>query len=223
NFSENDTFLITDWLAHTPRNILAKNFGVPESALKNLPSQEKYIFPAPAPGPIKQDQISDPQGKIPQSFSFHMDQLAAKPAPGGQVKIIDTLVFPASKTISAALVEVAPGGMREMHWHPNSDEWQFYLEGQAQMTVFASGGKARTFDYKAYDVGYVPISMGHYIENIGKTPLRFLEVFKSDKYEDVSLNQWMALTPPELVKAHLNIGDDVIGKLPKEKPVIVKG
>ena len=73
------------------------------------------------------------------------------------------------------------------------------------MTVFASGGKARTFDYQAGDVGYVPFAMGHYIENTGDEPLRFLEMFRSDRFADVSLNQWMALTPPELVQAHLNL------------------
>ena len=57
----------------------------------------------------------------------------------------------------------------------------------------------------AGDVGYVPFAMGHYIENTGKTTLRFLEIFKSSYYADVSLNQWLALTPPELVKAHLKL------------------
>ena len=64
------------------------------------------------------------------------------------------------------------------------------------MTVFASAGKARTFDYQAGDVGYVPFAMGHYVENTGDEPLRFLEMFRSDHFADVSLNQWMALTPP---------------------------
>ena len=121
------------------------------------------------------------------------------------MRITDTSVFPASKTIAAALVEVEPGGMREMHWHPNTDEWQYYIEGQARMGVFAASGQARTFDFQAGDVGYVPFAMGHYIENTGNTPLRFLEIFKSGYYADVSLNQWLALTPPELVKAHLNL------------------
>ena len=89
------------------------------------------------------------------------------------------------------------------------------------MTVFASGGKARTFDYRAGDVGYVPFAMGHYIENTGDTPLRFLEMFKSDHFADVSLSQWLALTPPELVKAHLNVGDEFIRHLQKQKPVVV--
>ena len=65
----------------------------------------------------------------------------------------------------------------------------------------ASEGKARTFDYQAGDVGYVPFAMGHYIENIGDKPLRFLEMFRSSRFQDISLNQWMALTPKELVQA----------------------
>jgi oxalate decarboxylase/phosphoglucose isomerase-like protein (cupin superfamily) len=32
--------------------------------------------------------------------------------------------------------------------------------------------------------------MGHYVQNTGDTVLRFLEIFKSDRFEDVSLNQW---------------------------------
>jgi oxalate decarboxylase len=139
----------------------------------------------------------------------------------GTVRITDSRVFPASKNIAAALVEVEPGGMREMHWHPNTDEWQYYIEGQARMGVFAAAGQARTFDFMAGDVGYVPFAMGHYIENTGNTPLRFLEMFKSSYYADVSLNQWMALTPPELVEAHLNLNKQVMAALRKEKVPVV--
>ena len=142
--------------------------------------------------------------------------------PAGTVRVVDAQNFQVSKTIAAALVEVEPGGIREMHWHPNSDEWQYYLEGHARMTVFASGGKARTFNYQAGDVGYVPFAMGHYIQNIGDTPLRFLEMFKSDRYQDVSLKQWMALTPPELVQAHLKLGKAAMASLTKEKKPVFK-
>jgi oxalate decarboxylase len=142
-------------------------------------------------------------------------------AAGGQVRIVDSSNFPAASTIAAALVEVEPGAMREMHWHPNTDEWQYYISGRGRMTVFASGGKARTFDYQAGDVGYVPFAMGHYIDNTGEEPLRFLEVFRSSYFADVSLNQWMALTPPELVQAHLNLDAQTVAALSREKPIIV--
>ena len=92
------------------------------------------------------------------------------------------------------------------------------------MTVFASSGKARTFDYQAGDVGYVPFAMGHYVENTGNETLTFLEMFRSNRFADVSLAQWLALTPPELVQAHLNVDQKTMATLSarKDKPVVVK-
>jgi oxalate decarboxylase len=64
--------------------------------------------------------------------------------------------------------------------------------------------------------------MAHYVQNLGDEPLRFLELFRSSRFMDVSLNQWMALTPPELVRAHLNLDKKTMAALRKDKPVIVK-
>ena len=227
HFSENETFLLTDWLKYTPRSVVAKNFGLPESAFANLPTEpdyQRYMFAGKVPPPLAKDAVKSPAGSVPQTFSHHM--LAQKPikVAGGQVRITDSSNFPVATTIAAALVEIEPGGMRELHWHPNADEWQYYLSGRGRMTVFASSGKARTFDYQAGDVGYVPFAMGHYIENTGDETLTFLEMFRSNRYADVSLAQWLALTPPELVQAHLNVDQKTMAAISarKEKPSIVK-
>lgn len=37
--------------------------------------------------------------------------------------------------------------------------------------------------------GYIPGTFGHYVENIGNTTLKFLEIFKTDTFQDVSLSQ----------------------------------
>jgi oxalate decarboxylase len=224
NFSENETFLISDWFAHTPRAVLAQNFGVPESAFSNLPADPentRYLFAGTVPPVLQHDAVSAPNGSVPQTFSHRMHAQEPIEAAGGRVRITDSRNFPVSKTIAAALVEVEPGGLRELHWHPNADEWQYYFSGRGRMTVFASSGKARTFDYQAGDVGYVPFAMGHYVQNTGDETLTFLEMFKSDHFADVSLNQWMALTPPELVQAHLNLDAQTIAALSRNKPVIV--
>ncbi len=220
NFSEEATFLLTDWLLHTPKSVLAKNFGVPESRFDSLPKKPWWIFQAPVPGPLDKDRVAG-AGPVPNSFSYHL--LAQEPirTRSGTVRIVDSKNFPASGTIAAALVEVEPGAMREMHWHPNADEWQFYLEGQARMTVFASDGNARTFDYQAGDVGAVPFAMGHYVENTGTTTLRFLELFRSDHYADVSLAQWLAFTPPELVRAHLGFDASALAPVQTHKTPVV--
>jgi len=82
--------------------------------------------------------------------------------------------YTAASTIAARIVEVEPGGLRELHWHPNIDEWQYYLEGNARMTVFAAEHNAR-INYTAGDVGVAPFAMGHYVQNTSNdTPLIFL-------------------------------------------------
>jgi oxalate decarboxylase len=220
-FDEDNTFLLSDWLKHTPPEVLAKNFGVPVTAFANVPDPSQlYIFPAPVPGPLSSDKIAGAT-EVPQKFSHRMMAQTPITTKSGTVRITDSKVFPASKTVAAALVEVAPGAMRELHWHPNTDEWQYYIEGQARMGVFGASGQARTFNYQANDVGYVPFAMGHYIENIGTTTLRFLEIFKSDYYADVSLDQWLALTPPELVSAHLKAHEPLLRALRKQKVPVV--
>lgn len=221
SFSDLNTISISDWFAHTPKEVLAKNFGTIQNVFANTPTKQLYIFQENLPKPLESQKVEDPYGNVPKSFSYKL--LAQKPivTPGGTVRIVDTTNFPISKTIAAALVEIKPGGMREMHWHPNNDEWQYYLTGKGRMTVFGGSGNARTFNYRAGDVGYVPFAFGHYIENIGDTSLWFLEIFKSNRFQDVSLNQWMALTPHELIKENLNVGNDLIEKLRKQKwPVV---
>ena len=221
DFDEDDTFLITDWFKHVPNEVLGKNFGASASFFGHTPDpSERYIFPARVPGPLSSDKIAGAT-PVPQSFSHRLMAQTPIKTKGGTVRIADSSVFPASKTIASALVEIEPGAMPELHWHPNTDEWQYYIEGEARMGVFAASGQACTFDFRAGDVGYVPFAMGHYIENTGTTPVRFLEMFKSSYFADVSLDQWMALTPPELVEAHLKLDKQVIDALRKNKAPVV--
>lgn len=222
SFSDLDTFSISDWFAHTPKEVLSANFGVPESAFAHIPTEQVYMYQAAVPGPLESQKVPDPYGTVPLSFTHRL--LAQEPirTPGGTVRIVDSTNFPISVTIAAALVEIKPGGMRELHWHPNNDEWQYYLSGTGRMTAFASNGTARTFDVRAGDVGYVPFAFGHYVQNTGNDSLWFLEMFKSDRFADVSLNQWMALTPQELVQTNLNVGPELLNALRKEKWPVVR-
>lgn len=221
NFSDLNTLSISDWFAHTPKDVLAANFGVPESAFKCIPSGQVYIYQGEVPGPLENQKVESPYGVVPLSFKHKLLAQTPMITPGGSVRIVDSSNFPISKTIAAALVEIHPGAMRELHWHPNNDEWQYYITGQGRMTVFPGNGTARTFNYRAGDVGYVPFANGHYIQNTGNQTLWYLEVFKSDRFADISLNQWMALTPRDLIGDNLNVGPELLNALRKEKwPVV---
>lgn len=221
SFSDLNTLSISDWFAHTPKEVLGKNFGVPETAFAQIPTQQKYTFQAQVPGSLESQTVPDPYGTVPESLIHKLHEQEPIVTPGGSVRIVDSSTFPISKTIAAALVEIKPGAMREMHWHPNNDEWQYYLTGTGRMTVFAADGRARTFDYRAGDVGYVPFAYGHYIENTGTETLWFFEIFKSDRFADISLNQWMALTPKDLVRENINAVPELMEALRKQKRPVV--
>lgn len=224
NFSEYETVLLSDWMAHTPRDIVSKNFVVPQAAVEVMPKKELFIFQAEAPGPLAEDQrrAAGTLGASPIDFAFRtLEQPPAKRTKGGEVRIIDSSSFKIAQNIAAAVVTVRPGGLRELHWHPNADEWQFFISGKARMTVFATGGRARTMDFETGDVGYVQKTLPHYVENTGSSDLKFLEMFKSSYYQDLALSEWLSHTPPELVAAHLHLDRATLDALPRAKPVIL--
>ena len=225
DFDELSTFLLSDWFRHTPKEVLAKNFGVPASTFDQLPRQKLYIFQSQEPRPLAEEQQAAAAGTaaIDEKFLFRPASMPpTKAGPGGEVRIIDRRNFPITD-IAAAIVRLKPGGLRELHWHPLSDEWQYYVSGHARMTVFDSGGKARTMDFTAGDVGYIPVSRPHYIENTGTEDLVYLEMFKANAYQDFSLNDWITHTPPELVLEHLHITPETLAAIPKSNRTILPG
>jgi oxalate decarboxylase len=224
NFSESETVLLSDSVSHIPPEVLAKNFGVSEQALKNVPRQELFIFQAPLPPSLETDQrVAGALGKSSRDFAFRTMQMpVTRRTKSGEVRIVDSNQFKVSTT-AMALVSVHPGGLRELHWHPNASEWQYYIEGKARMTVVDTGNKARTMDFQAGDVGYVEKTLLHYIENTGDTDVVFLEMFKSSFFQEVSFSEWLTHTPPELVMAHLNIDRATLDAIPRDESVIVPG
>jgi oxalate decarboxylase len=221
NFNEFETFLLTDWLTHTPKEVLAKNFGVSEATFDKVPKKELFIFQTALPEDLKKEESYVAEGTGPTTLRMDFrtsDMKPTKVTAGGEVKIIDAKNFPIT-TISAAIVKLKPGGLRELHWHPNADEWQYYISGKGRMTIFAAGSRARTMDVQAGDVGYVLQSNPHYVENTGDGELVFLEMFKTPHYADISLAEWLAHTPSLLVDQHLGVGQEMLKKIAKEEVV----
>jgi oxalate decarboxylase len=224
-FSEYDTILLTDWMAHTPLSVLVKNLNLSKKELSKIPDRALYIFQTVVPKttlPEDQKAAAGEIGLSSQDFSFRMmDMPPTHKTKSGEVRIVDSRIFQASNSIAAAHVIVHPGGMRELHWHQNADEWQYYITGKGRMTVFAGGGNARTMDFQKGDVGYVRQTLPHYVENTGTEDLIFLEMFKSSSYQNVSLNEWLTHLPPALVQAHLNIETETINAIPHTAEIVV--
>ena len=222
--SEFNTLPATDWLAHTPPEILAKNFGVPAEAFRNIPLQNRWIFQGQIPGPLAEAQAAVASAAGVPEFPFTFSLSGVTPtsvSASGSVQIADSSNFRVSKTIAAGLITVKPGGLRTMHWHPNADEWQYYMKGSARMTVFNAGPEANTANFHPGDIGYVKKGLGHYVENTGSTDLVFLALFRSPRYEEVVLSDWLAHTPPDMVAATFNLDPAVVAQFPKGAPAVM--
>lgn len=113
------TFMIDDWIKHTPKDILAKNFGVDPSVFGKVPEKYPYILN----GTVEEQKVTGGNGALVgnSSFVYHSDQHVTEPVPGngGTFRKVDSTTFPIAKTIAAAVVELEPKGLRELHWHPN--------------------------------------------------------------------------------------------------------
>lgn len=217
-FSEFATFSFSDWLGHTPPEVLAKNLGVSAATLKEFPTEEVYFARGPLPPPLPKPSAGAP----PPVHRYRLESSASRKFAGGQLRLVTVNEFPISTTMAGATMLLEPGGLRELHWHPNSDEWQYMLEGRVRMTVFASKGRAETVELAAGDVGYVPQGNGHYLENIGDGPCRILLVFNAGTYEDIDLTGWIASNPPQLVATNLGVDESLIAKLPRQTVFITR-
>ena len=219
SFSEESTFLLSDWLKHTPLDILRKNLRLNNEALAKLPKADPlYIFDSERPkNTLEQDRaevaLRAPLPKM--SFTFKASTMTPTyENDHGTVKIVDSRNFAASSKIAAGIVRVKPGGLREMHWHPNVSEWQYWIQGRGRMTVFNAEENARTVDFNANDVGFVPAMAGHYIENTGTEDLVFLEMFAAPEYQEVSLNNWLRSLPVQVAAAHTGLSAEEITSIP---------
>ncbi|KAI0391748.1 RmlC-like cupin domain-containing protein [Xylariaceae sp. FL0594] len=218
------TFHVDDWITHTPKSVLAKNFGLPESVFSSVPSPNPYIFQTSVDNHTVTDGGGgELTGNASYAYYAKDHPLEKVPGEGGTLRIVDSTTFPVATTIAASIVTLKPGGLRELHWHPNAEEWLYFHKGQARATVYIGNSAARTFDFRAGDTGVFPDNSGHYIENTSETDdLVWVEIYKSDHVQDISLTQWLALTPAGIVADTLKIPLDVAENLVKEKQLLIK-
>jgi oxalate decarboxylase len=219
-FSEFGTFSITDWIGHTPKALLAKNFGLPPSTFDSIPAREVY-FAQGTPPPAKP---AAPLGGWKLPPLTHKYRLLANPPrvnkKGGRLWLVDSRNFPISKTVTGSILELDRGALRELHWHPTADEWQYVLEGRVSVTLFGSSARYRIETLEKGDVAYIPQGYGHSLENIGDTPCRVLIGFNSGHYEEIDLSEWLASNPLDVLATNFSRPADLFKKFPHRDVVI---
>ena len=219
-FSEFGTFSITDWIGHVPKALLAKNFGVPEESFDGFPKAEVYFARGAIPS---QSQAVPLEGVDLPPLTHKFQLLSQNPHrtyKGGREWRVDSTNFPISKTVTGVILELGPGALRELHWHPTADEWQYVIDGDISVTMFGSHGRFRTETLGKGDVGYIPQGYGHSIENIGSKACRVLIGFNTGVYETINLSTWIAGNPTDVLATNFSKPEDLFSKFPRHEVFI---
>jgi len=215
NFSEFGTFSITDWIARTPHNVLARNLGLPEAVYASMPKEEAYIIPGRVP-PVVPEQLRN--GDLNENQFPHKFRLLASRGyifPGGEERIVSSKEFPIQTTLTGVIQDLKPGALREMHWHPNADEWQFYISGKSRVTIFGAHGRTATEEFAPGQIAFIKQGFGHFVEQIGNEPTRILILFNSPVYEEISISSWLAANPPSMIADNFGLTKSQVAQLPK--------
>lgn len=219
-FSEFGTFSVTDWLGHLPMEQLAKTLGPTASGFEGIPKAEVYFVHGRKP-----PEVTTPlQGGRKSPPNTHRYRLLAQEPYSvhafGREWRVGADRFPISQTMTGVVLELDAGGLREPHWHPNADEWQYVISGQVAVSLFGSHGRYRTETLEAGDVAYLPQGYGHSIINVGSQPARILIGFNTGNYQSIDLSQWLAGVPTYLLADHLGKPEGFFGEFPKGRVFI---
>ena len=153
----------------------------------------------------------------PETHKFRM--LAGAPHAtfkGGREWRIDSTRFPISTTVTGVILDLEPGALRELHWHPNADEWQYVITGDLNVTMFGSHGRFRAEQLQSGDVAYIPQGYGHSIENVGSKPSRMLIGFNTGAYQAIDLSAWIAGNPVDVLATNFGKPASLFEKFPRK-------
>ena len=129
--------------------------------------------------------------------------------------------FPMSASMSASLITLATGNVREPHWHPNSDEWLFVMSGAIRMTIVDGKGEASQFECGPEDVAFTPQGFGHYVENIGDAEAKLMLVHNHAEFTTVNLSEWVAAGSTGVFASTLKMPVQAFEDAPAKRAFIV--
>ena len=222
HFSEFGTFSITDWMARTPPHIVARNLNLDPATVANLPKKELYILPGKIPQNPLEANIADDLETSQSAHKFRLSNMKPLMFPGGWERIVTAKEFPINTTLTSVMQYLEPGAFRELHWHPNADEWQYYISGHARVTVFGAHGRAKTEEFGPGQIGFIQQGFGHYVEQVGGEPVKFFALFNSPTFEEISISKWLAGNPASIISDNFLIAKQEVDRLPRKALGIVK-
>jgi oxalate decarboxylase len=217
----------------------------PSSDARNVatPTVSEAGFPPPPDSPMKPGIGLPWLGLAASDFApeagvdpdhphlFHLQSAPGNFMPGGSLQGAHAENFPIVRGQKAAvyLIHLAPGGIREPHWHPSAWEVNWVIAGTTRWSFVGPDSTQDSFVAGPGDLVFAPQGHFHYFENASDTEdLYVLVVFNAETTEprdDVPLAQSISSVPADVLAAVFGVDVSAFAQLPKvmhRKPIVRK-
>src|ERR1700677_2918587 len=149
---------------------------------------------------------------------YSFDLVKKRVEEGGWTHEVTQRLLPSSKDIAGVNMRLAAGSYRELHWH-TADEWAYVLYGNARVTVMNPDGTMFMGDVSEGDLWIFPAGFPHSIQGLGPDGTEFLLVFNQGHFSEdgtMLLSEWLAHTPPDVLKKNMGVDQNTIDQFPTE-------
>jgi len=149
------------------------------------------------------------------SFKYQLEESVPQQFEGGTNRTATQRNIPSLKGMAIYSLQIDPGCLRELHWHPNAGELGYCLQGQGTMGIFSPAGDNATFDIGVGSVSFVPTGYFHYIRNTGSETLRVIAAFTHETPEHLDFSETLAYVPREFLAETFGVPTEAFPDLPK--------
>jgi len=143
--------------------------------------------------------------------------------PGGTFFRANQKHFPALHGLAIQMLDLKPGAVREPHSHPNAEQLDYCVSGQAQVGIVGPDGHKQLLNLTDGDISFVPRGYVHWIQNTGRSNLHFLVILSHELPETIELSETLNGVPGKTLATTLGVSEKLFEELPKTTVTIGAG
>lgn len=133
-------------------------------------------------------------------FSTILSTPSNTTANGFSIKSASVLQFPGLNTLGVSLVriDIAPGGIAPIHYHPRATEIIFVVEGAVNVGFITTGRKLFRQTVRKGEIFVFPQGLVHFQRNVGDCPATIIAAFNSQLQGTLLIPQGLFASSPEI-------------------------
>lgn len=196
-----------------PPHALAATFNLESPFFKNLKASINPVFIAESDQTTETSfPLSWQVNRFKKNIEAFFPQIQS---PGGTVKLSNQSLMPTLEDLAMYSLRLEVKGVREPHWHPNTHELNYLIQGKARIILLSPQGEVDDFEMSAGDMSFLPKGYFHYIENIGEDLVRFAIFFNHVFPSDIGLSGCLGAYPNDLLSQLFKVSNSYFDRLPK--------